>query len=73
MTLAVRRSGLDPDRVFVAACLIVPLAGLAVFFVYPLATMVERSFTEADGAFGLGNYVRILQGRASGWPRPIAS
>ncbi len=41
-----------------------PLAGLALFFLYPLGIIVVRSLTEADGSIGLGNYGEILgQGR----------
>jgi len=56
----------DADRLFLTVCLLVPLAALALFFVYPLATIVLRSVSEADGGYGLGNYVRIL-GAQSFW------
>lgn len=66
MTLALPWRRLDADRLFLAVCLVVPLAALGLFFVYPLATIVLRSVSEADGGYGLGNYVRIL-GAQSFW------
>ena len=54
------RRGVDLDRVFLALCLVIPLAALLLFFAYPLATVILRSFTESDGGLGLGNYARIL-------------
>jgi iron(III) transport system permease protein len=66
MTLALPWGRIDADRLFLAVCLVVPLAALGVFFVYPLATIVIRSVTEPDGGFGLGNYARIL-GAQSFW------
>jgi iron(III) transport system permease protein len=56
----------DADRLFLAVCLLVPLAALALFFLYPLATIVLRSVIEPDGGLGLGNYARIL-GAQSFW------
>jgi len=56
----------DADRLFLAVCLVVPLAALGLFFVYPLTTIVLRSVSEADGGYGLGNYLRIL-GAQSFW------
>ncbi len=61
MRAAIRRAVVDSDNAFVATCLVLPLAGLAIFFIYPLMTMVARSLTEPDGAVGFGNYARILQ------------
>src|SRR5438477_113775 len=64
MTLAVRRLGpLDTDRLFLAVCLVVPLAALLVFFLYPLATIGLRSITGPNGEVGLGNYILVLQSR----------
>lgn len=40
--------------------MIVPLAGLALFFLYPLAIVVMRSLTQGDGSLGLGNYAQVL-------------
>jgi len=53
----------DSERLFTVICLAVPAVALLLFFVYPLATIAVRSFTEADGGFGLGNFVRVLQSR----------
>ncbi|MBF9233743.1 ABC transporter permease subunit [Microvirga alba] len=59
-TAAPARREFDTDKLFLGFCLIVPLAALAIFFAYPLLTVVMRSLTESDGGIGLGNYVRIL-------------
>jgi iron(III) transport system permease protein len=58
--LALRWRRVDADRLFLAVCLLVPLAALGLFFAYPLATIVLRSVSEADGGYGLSNYARIL-------------
>jgi iron(III) transport system permease protein len=50
----------DADRLFLAVCLLVPLAALVLFFLYPLAIIALRSVIEPDGGFGFGNYARIL-------------
>ncbi|WP_232831426.1 ABC transporter permease subunit [Pseudogemmobacter bohemicus] len=55
--------GLDQpigERLFQHVVLLVPLAGLALFFLYPLAIVVWRSFQQRDGAVGVGNYREIL-------------
>jgi iron(III) transport system permease protein len=49
-----------PDRILLAVCLIIPLLGLALFFLYPLAIIAWRSVTLTDGSIGLGNYGAIL-------------
>lgn len=38
----------------------VPLIGLGLFFLYPLALIVQRSFVQRDGNLGLGNYIDVL-------------
>jgi iron(III) transport system permease protein len=53
----------DTDRLFVAACIGVPLVGLLVFFAYPMVIVFLRSITEGDGSFGIGNYVDVLSTR----------
>jgi iron(III) transport system permease protein len=55
---------IDADRLFLAVCLLVPLAALVLFFLYPLAIIALRSVIEPDGGFGLGNYARILGARS---------
>jgi len=56
-----RRPRMTPaDRLLLAVCIVVPLAGLALFFVYPLATVALKSLTLADGSLGAGNYLAIL-------------
>ena len=55
--------GLDTpfeERLFQRVILLVPLAGLALFFLYPLTIVVWRSFQQGDGSVGLGNYREIL-------------
>ena len=54
------RRRIDLDRVFIAVCLLVPLAALGLFFIYPLATVVRRSVTEPGGTIGFGNFATIL-------------
>lgn len=43
--------------------LVVPLGFLALFFIWPIALVVGRSFT--DPAIGLGNYIQILSSSAN--------
>ena len=50
----------DTDRPFLLLCLLVPLAVLILFFVYPLATVVVHSVTEPDGRIGFGNYATVI-------------
>ena len=57
------RRFLDADRLFLAACIGVPLLGLLVFFAYPMVIVFLRSITQGDGSFGLGNYVDVLSTR----------
>lgn len=55
--------GLDTpfeERLFQRVVLLVPLAGLALFFLYPLAIVIWRSLLQRDGAVGFGNYREIL-------------
>ncbi|MET0937191.1 MAG: ABC transporter permease subunit, partial [Luteibacter sp.] len=47
-------------RIGAALLLAVPVLGLLVFFVHPLATVLWRSVTDAQGLFTLGNYARLL-------------
>src|SRR5215470_20388090 len=72
MTVALPWRRVDADRLFLAVCLLVPLAALGLFFVYPLATIVLRSISEPDGGYGLGNYARIL-GAPSFWRAAVHS
>ncbi len=43
-----------------ALLLALPLLGLLLFFVHPLLTVLWRSVTDANGAFTLANYGRLL-------------
>ena len=47
------------DRWLLRVCLGVPLAGLLLFFLLPMATIVWRSIVEDNGALGWGNYVAL--------------
>lgn len=40
--------------------MVVPLAGLAMFFVFPTAIIVRRSLTLPEGGLGFGNYIQTL-------------
>lgn len=48
------------DRLLLGVSIGVPLLGLALFFLYPLATIAERSLRAADGSLGLANYAAVL-------------
>ena len=53
----------DLDRLVIALSLGIPLIGLLLFFIYPLAIVFVRSITEADGGLGVANYAEILASR----------
>lgn len=56
-----RNPGLPAQaRLLYATAFIVPMIGLAVFFLYPLGLIVQRSFRQRDGSLGLGNYADVL-------------
>lgn len=48
------------ERLLVCVSLVVPLAGLLLFFLYPLLTIAWHSLLLKDGSFGLGNYAALL-------------
>lgn len=48
------------DRLLRQASVIVPLVAMALFFLFPLATMVWRSFVLETGGFGFDNYAALL-------------
>ena len=50
----------NSDLLMVWLCLGLPLAVLAVFFAYPLATVVVQSLAEPGGGIGLGNYAKVM-------------
>lgn len=60
ITVALSNRRFDVDRAFVMISLTIPVIGLLLFFVYPLAIVFLRSITEADGGLGLGNYAHVL-------------
>lgn len=47
-------------RLLHLTALVVPLIGLALFFLYPLLIIVQRSLLQRDGALGLGNYREVF-------------
>ena len=47
------------DRWLLRVCLWIPLAGLLLFFLLPMATIVWRSVVEDSGAIGWGNYLAL--------------
>ena len=52
--------GFDSDKLLIGACVAIPLAALALFFIYPMVVVFIRSITEADGSIGIQNYIDIL-------------
>lgn len=51
------------DRVLLWTCVGIPMAGLALFFLFPLATVAWRSLVQKDGGIGLGNYAEVFATR----------
>ncbi len=54
------RRWIDSDKALAAICVIVPLIGLFLFFIYPMIIVFIRSITTPDGTYGLANYAQIL-------------
>jgi iron(III) transport system permease protein len=48
------------ERLLLTAATVFPLAGLALFFVYPLILVAIKSFQTGDGRLGLSNYANIF-------------
>ncbi len=48
------------DRLLLSVSLIIPLAGLLLFFLYPLFLVARRSLIGSDGRIGIDNYISIL-------------
>lgn len=57
------RAPWSADRLLLWTCVAIPLAGLALFFLYPLGTVAWRSLVQRDGAIGLGNYAEVFATR----------
>ena len=49
----------DGDKLLTLVCVGLPLIGLVLFFLYPMAVVFLRSVTVDDG-YGLANYTRVL-------------
>ncbi|MBP2301773.1 ABC transporter permease subunit [Azospirillum picis] len=54
------RSSAD-ERLLYGACVLVPVAALLLFFLFPLATIVWRSLVEEAGGVGPGNYLALFR------------
>lgn len=54
------RAAIDSDKLLAWVCVLIPLTGLVLFFLYPMAIVFLRSITTPDGGYGLGNYQEIL-------------
>ncbi len=57
------RRWIDSDKALAAICVIVPLIGLFLFFIYPMIIVFIRSITTPDGTYGLANYAQILSSK----------
>ena len=57
------RAPWSADRLLLWTCVGIPMAGLALFFLYPLATVAWHSLVEKDGSIGLGNYAEVFATR----------
>ncbi len=57
------RAPWSADRLLLWTCVAIPLAGLALFFLYPLATVAWRSLIQKDGAIGWDNYAEVFATR----------
>lgn len=55
-----RTTAIDSDKLLAAVCVLIPLIGLTLFFLYPMVIVFLRSITTADGGYGLGNYGEVL-------------
>ncbi len=55
----VERTGRAMGAVLRVAMVVVPLACLALFFLYPLAVIAWHSLLNGDARFGVGNYVAL--------------
>ncbi|MEP1768132.1 MAG: ABC transporter permease subunit [Sulfitobacter sp.] len=59
-TLSPQKTAIDSDKLLAAACILIPLIGLTLFFIYPMITVFLRSITTEDGGYGLANYTEVL-------------
>lgn len=55
-----RTTAIDSDKLLAAVCVLIPLIGLTLFFLYPMVIVFLRSITTADGSYGLANYGEVL-------------
>lgn len=56
-----RRSSRNSGWLLFRLSVLIPLIGLLLFFIYPLATVVWHSLRLDDGSYGFGNYAMALQ------------
>lgn len=59
-TVSTVKGWIDSDKVLATVCVIIPLIGLFLFFIYPMIIVFLRSITTPDGTYGLANYWEIL-------------
>lgn len=50
----------NADKLLSLCCVAVPLIGLFLFFLYPMAIVFLRSITTPDGTYGIENYREVL-------------
>lgn len=55
-----RKGQIWEDRLLITAATVFPLAGLLIFFLYPLGLVALKSFRLEDGSLGLANYAQIF-------------
>ena len=51
-TLKIAKPRFDGDKVLAVTCVVIPLIGLVLFFLYPMVTVLLRSLTTTDGTYG---------------------
>ena len=59
-TLKIAKPRFDGDKVLAVTCVVIPLIGLVLFFLYPMVTVLLRSLTTTDGTYGFQNYYEVL-------------
>lgn len=58
-----QRLWMDSDKLLATACIVIPLIGLTLFFLYPMGVVFLRSLTVPDGSYGFGNYAEVLSSK----------
>ncbi|MGE7139558.1 ABC transporter permease subunit [Luteibacter sp. NPDC031894] len=60
VSVATDMAGTRQGRLAAVSLLVVPVLGLFLFFLHPLATVLWRSVTDAQGALTIANYLRLF-------------